>query len=89
MRSLLLTLGFALVFGVASSASAQDAVTSSLPDWAAPSTPMDAGPSVESMSAPPNPPGAPSQVPLDGGLGLLALAGGAYAARKLRQRESE
>ena len=31
-------------------------------------------------------PSTPDPVPLDGGLGLLALAGGAYAARKLRQR---
>lgn len=36
----------------------------------------------------PDPPGngsAPRQVPLDGGLTLLALAGGAYAVRRLRQ----
>lgn len=74
-----------------SSASAQDAVSSSLPDWAAPSAPVDRpSPSVESVAfGPPNPPGVPAQVPLDGGLGLLALAGGAYAARKLRQRTRE
>ena len=30
--------------------------------------------------------GGVTPVPLDGGLGLLALAGGAYAVRKLRQR---
>ncbi len=37
--------------------------------------------------APQGPPGfptAPTQVPADGGLALLALAGGAYAARRLR-----
>lgn len=36
--------------------------------------------------AQPPPPGAPAPVPLDGGLGLLALAGGAYAAKRLRDR---
>ena len=32
--------------------------------------------------------GGVTPVPLDGGLGLLALAGGAYAVRKLRQRNA-
>ena len=36
--------------------------------------------------APPNPGSAPAQVPVDGGLSLLALAGAGYAARKLRRR---
>ena len=39
--------------------------------------------------AQPNPPGSGGSVtpvPLDGGLGLLALAGGAYAARRLRAK---
>jgi len=36
---------------------------------------------------PGTPGGAPTQsVPLDGGLGLLAAAGGAYAVRRLRAR---
>ncbi|HIG74319.1 MAG TPA: hypothetical protein EYQ24_07015 [Bacteroidetes bacterium] len=30
---------------------------------------------------------ASQRVPLDGGLGLLALAGGAYAVRRLRNRD--
>lgn len=34
---------------------------------------------------PPVFPGNPDQVPVDGGLGLLAAAGGAYAWRKLRK----
>lgn len=38
--------------------------------------------------AQPLPPVDPPAVPIDGGLGLLALAGGAYAVRKLRQRPS-
>ena len=63
----------------------------SVPSWAAPS---GAEPDrATAMASPPDPggppgtPGTPTQsVPLDGGLGLLALAGGAYAARRLRQR---
>ena len=37
--------------------------------------------------AQPSLPGAPSQAPIDGGLGLLAAAGGAYAYKKLRNRK--
>ena len=40
------------------------------------------------LNAPPGLPGGPQQTPVDGGLGLLAVAGGAYALRKLR-RNSE
>ena len=69
----------------------------SLPDWAAPTAqapPADGG----LASLVPCPPGQvddgmggcipnpPTQVPLDGGLGLLALAGGALAARRLGRR---
>lgn len=36
--------------------------------------------------APPPPPSKPAQTPIDGGLGLLAAAGGAYAIKKLRDR---
>ncbi|SMO51089.1 PID-CTERM protein-sorting domain-containing protein [Gracilimonas mengyeensis] len=32
---------------------------------------------------------APSQAPIDGGLGLLAAAGGAYAWKKLRDKKAE
>ena len=39
--------------------------------------------------APPGFPGDPDQVPIDGGLGLLAAAGGAYALRRLRQKSSK
>ena len=50
-----------------------------------PSTP--GFPSAPGGVAPPGFPGAPAQpVPLDGGLGLLALAGGAYAVQRLRRR---
>lgn len=31
-------------------------------------------------------PDAPNQTPIDGGLGLLAAAGGAYAIKKLREK---
>lgn len=34
---------------------------------------------------PPMLPGNPSQAPIDGGLSLLALAGGAYAYKKLNK----
>ena len=58
----------------------------SLPGWAAPSdaAPVAAPPTSQTM--PPTTPSTPAQVPLDGGLGLLALAGAGYAAHKLRQR---
>jgi len=36
---------------------------------------------------PPPPPSKPTQTPIDGGLGLLAAAGGAYAVKKLRDRK--
>ena len=38
---------------------------------------------------PPALPGMPNQAPIDGGLGLLAAAGGAYAWRKLRNRNKD
>lgn len=37
--------------------------------------------------APPTPPGGPTQTPIDGGLGLLLAAGGAYAVRRLRKND--
>jgi hypothetical protein len=46
---------------------------------------------VELVSAQPPPPalpGTPNQAPIDGGLGLLAAAGGAYAWKKLRNKQS-
>ena len=39
------------------------------------------------LNAPPGLPGGPPQAPIDGGLGLLAAAGGAYAANRLRNRK--
>lgn len=39
------------------------------------------------FSQPPPPPGKPTQTPIDGGLGLLAAAGGAYAIKKLRDKK--
>ena len=39
--------------------------------------------------AQPGLPGDPAQAPIDGGLGLLAAAGGAYAYKKLKGRNSE
>jgi len=34
-------------------------------------------------------PTTPNQAPIDGGLGLLAAAGGAYAYKKLRNRNTD
>ena len=95
MRALLLRgfrlrlLGLAILCLAGEAATAQtvtDPATQSLPDWAAPSVPSAAP---ASAGVPPDPPAAPPQaVPLDGGLTLLALAGGAYAARRLRRRET-
>lgn len=39
--------------------------------------------------AQPGLPSAPSQAPIDGGVSLLAAAGGAYAIRKLRYYNGE
>lgn len=36
---------------------------------------------------PPPPPSKPTQNPIDGGLGILAAAGGAYAIKKLRNKK--
>lgn len=38
---------------------------------------------------PPNLPQPPDQAPIDGGLGLLAAAGGALAYRKLKARRGD
>ena len=46
-------------------------------------------PELALANTPPPPPGAPTQTPIDGGLGLLAAAGGAYALNKLRKRKAE
>ena len=40
----------------------------------------------ELIMAQPSLPATPTQAPIDGGLGLLAAAGGAYAFKKLRDR---
>ncbi|MEP2447636.1 MAG: hypothetical protein ABJI69_10430 [Balneola sp.] len=39
--------------------------------------------------AQPGLPGDPAQAPIDGGLGLLAAAGGAYAYKKLKKQRTE
>ncbi|MCG8374336.1 MAG: hypothetical protein MI700_12415 [Balneolales bacterium] len=45
--------------------------------------------SFEVMAQPPGLPSTPSQAPIDGGLGLLAAAGGAYALKKLKKRKRD
>ncbi len=43
-------------------------------------------PELLSAQAPPPPPQPPTQTPIDGGVALLAAAGGAYAWKKLRSK---
>ncbi|MEX0608928.1 MAG: hypothetical protein WD016_04825 [Balneolaceae bacterium] len=40
------------------------------------------------VMAQPGLPNPPSQAPIDGGLGFLAAAGGAYALKKLRDKKT-
>ena len=56
-----------------------------------PAPPQRSAPSSAPMSGPtpPAPPGPPAQTPIDGGLGLLLAAGGAYGLNKLRKRRKE
>ena len=66
-----------------------DATAQSVPDWAAPSGGSVAtAPQSDARAGNhvPAPPPIPPPVPIDGGLTLLALAGGAYAVRRLRKR---
>ncbi len=39
------------------------------------------------FSQPPPPPDKPDQAPIDGGLGLLAAAGGAYEIKKIKEKK--
>ena len=65
------------------------AAAQSLPDWAAPSGPAPPGTTDSAgPGGPPPPPPPPPPVPVDGGLSLLALAGGASAVRRLRSRRA-
>lgn len=58
------------------------ALAQNVPDWAA--APEAPAASEDNFGpGPPPPPPPPPNVPLDGGLGLLALAGAGYAARRL------
>tara|TARA_R110002126_G_scaffold285459_1_gene435816 strand:- start:214 stop:414 length:201 start_codon:yes stop_codon:yes gene_type:complete len=41
------------------------------------------------VMAQPGLPGDPAQAPIDGGLGLLAVAGGTYAWKKLKDRKNQ
>ena len=92
MPSLTMRLACLALALLASPAFGQSVVEDQLPDWAAPSP----QPPTAASSTPPGGPGgtpgtpeAPSPVPLDGGLGLLALAGGAYDAKRLRERSAD
>ena len=79
----------AMIALASAAASFSPAAAQSLPEWAAPSRGVGDPPPVE--GDPPCPPlgcsgGGPEEVPVDGGLALLALAGGAYACGRLRER---
>ena len=65
-----------------------------LPDWADSGSFDEDGAErydfgAEMQLDPPDLPGPRPQVPVDGGLSLLALAGAGYAAHKLRRRDDE
>ncbi|MFW6347049.1 MAG: PID-CTERM protein-sorting domain-containing protein [Cyclonatronaceae bacterium] len=55
-------------------------------EWTAPDAPSDGS----TAPAPPSPPSnGPVQTPIDGGLGFLLAAGGAYAVRRLRKKNDD
>lgn len=66
--------------------------SSNLPDWAEPAQRQNESPSKSGATAkavPPPPPDDPEQVPVDGGLALLAAAGAGYAVRKLNEEDED
>lgn len=63
-----------------------------LPSWAtSPPPPAERGDGLADPSPDSGPilPPPPPPVPIDGGLGLLAVAGAAYAAHRLRRRTED
>lgn len=67
---------------------------SELPHWAEPSSSLSSrdGSTLGGENATTNapaPPSDPSQVPVDSGLALLAVAGAGYAVRKLHEEDEE
>lgn len=61
-----------------------------LPSWAEPGTRSAIEPPDNTPDDTPPPPGPPTQqVPIDGGLGLLAVAGAGYAVSRLRRKDDE
>lgn len=70
--------------------------SANLPDWAEPSGDRLRNPGrfsrsesggAQANAAPPDPPDAPSRIPVDGGVALLAAAGAGYAVRKLNEED--
>ena len=64
----------------------------SVPEWATPvqrGVPLQRADERAADGTDPGTPGVPTIVPVDGGLALLALAGGAYAAARLRRRRDQ
>lgn len=70
---------------------AVESPASTVPDWADSQLPEDprAAEAPQESFSPPDPPADPPPVPIDGGLGLLALAGAGFAANKLRNRKKK
>ena len=86
-----LTLTLLLAFVVGPAFAEEAPLTPQIPDWAAPASGnpyASSGPAVDAVNGP-GLPSNPTPVPLDGGLGLLALAGAGYAAKKLRDRRED
>ena len=75
-----------LFLGIAAVLVSLPAHGQSLPDWAEP-TPYQP-PAASSVAPGPGLPSDPEPVPLDGGLGLLGLAGAGLAAWRLRAKEA-
>jgi hypothetical protein len=80
------------VYGDDRVSQSQDGSSVGLPSWAEPSsTTGDGAGGLQPPDASPNdtpPPPPIEQVPVDGGLALLAAAGAGYAVRRLRKSES-
>ena len=77
------------LFALAVVVAAPPALGQTTPEWAAPME-VEAAPAPSAMGpGPPPPPPAPPAVPgvpIDGGLGLLLLAGAGYGVHRLRRR---
>ena len=65
------------------------AAAQELPAWASPSAPTPPPPAAPMETNPGVPGNGDQQVPVDGGLSLLAAAGAGYAVNRLRRRRRD